>query len=104
MNGMLAGLKKESKNHKPSARPGQSILPVFGPECGLRPTSVDLNLNFFFHFLRQDDGTGGWKWMGWDGGMDGWHGMEWDGLRCGTERGSCRASCANPQLLCPALI
>lgn len=47
MNGMLVGLKKESKNQKPSARPGQSILPVFGPECGLRPTSVDLNLNFF---------------------------------------------------------
>lgn len=67
MNGKMVGLRKESRNQKASSRPSQSLRPCSGPECGLRPTSDDLNLNF----QRKDDGMayGGWlrgtgKWMG----------------------------------------
>lgn len=85
MSGMPAGLKKESKNQKPSDRPGQSPLPVFGPECGLRPTSVDLNLDSSGKDVVgttsrvEMDGMAGWmNDMGWQDGLEGvglrlWH-------------------------------
>lgn len=46
MNGMLVGLKKESKNQKPSSRASQSFRPGSDQNADCDPPAMISTLNF----------------------------------------------------------